>query len=390
MKKNWLNSNLCTGCSACSDKCPTKAIIMSEDETGSRKPDISLEKCISCNLCKKICPNYNPIQYSVYDKKAYIACYKNYTVSKKSASGGIFAALACHFLSMDNGVVYGAAIVYENNSIICKHIRVDKETELHRLQGTKYFQSRMDGIYDRVKEDLNSGKRVLFSGTSCQVASLRNYIGKAEELYTVDLVCHGVPKDNIVRDYLSFLGKKYNGKVVDLTFRSKEVLFHRKPMPYVLNITFENDKKTKFTKTILRPKSAFYSLFMSRAGYRESCYNCQYATLQKPGDLTLGDFRPNKDEEDKLNLNLNEHYSSIFVHNQRGQDMLNAISSETIMYEIPMNEMLMHHLNMQKPSAITKDGKVFLDLYSKGGFSKLQRRVSYNYLKSQIKSLIRI
>jgi coenzyme F420-reducing hydrogenase beta subunit len=388
MKKNWLNSDLCTGCSACSDKCPTKAITMSEDETGCRKPDIDLEKCISCNLCKKICPNYNPLSYSAFDKKTYIAFYKNRAVSIKSASGGIFAALAHYFLSTGNGVVYGAAIVFEDASVVCKHIRIEKETELQRLQGTKYFQSRMDGIYDQVKNDLSSGKRVLFSGTSCQVASLRNFVGEAEGLYTVDLVCHGVPKDNIVRSYLLFLNKKYKGKVVDISFRSKEVIFHKKPMPYVLNITFENDKNVKFKKTIIRPKSTFYSLFMSRAGYRESCYNCKYATLEKPGDLTLGDFRPNKQETEQMALDLNEHYSSVFIHNQKGQELLNAISFDTITYEIPMDEMLKHHLNMQAPSAITNDGKRFLGLYVQGGFSKLQRRVSLNYLKAQIKSLI--
>lgn len=361
---------------------------MSDDDSGCRKPDIDLGKCISCNLCKKICPNYNPLSYLAFDKKAYIAYYKNRNVSVKSSSGGIFAALACHFLSLDNGVVYGATIVCENGSIVCKHVRVDKETELQRLQGTKYIQSRMDGIYEVIKKDLASGKRVLFSGTSCQVASLRNYIGKADGLYAVDLVCHGVPKDRMVRDYLHFLNRKYKGKVIDISFRSKEVFYHDKPMPYVLNITFEDNKNVTFTKTIIRPKSAFYSLFMSRAGYRESCYNCKYASLQKPGDLTLGDFRPNKQEIVQLGLDQNEHYSSVFVHNQRGQELLNAISADTNMYEIPMDAMLKHHLNMQVPSAITKDGKHFLELYLKGGFAKLQRQVDFSILKAKIKSLI--
>ena len=228
----------------------------------------------------------------------------------------------------------------------------------------------------------------MFSGTSCQVASLRNFVGDVDGLYTVDLVCHGVPKDSIVRDYLLFLSRKYKGKVVDISFRSKKFLFHKKPMPYVLNVTFEDDKETIFTKTIIRPRSAFYSLFMSRAGYRESCYYCKYASLEKPGDLTLGDFRPTNQEIDQLNLEQNEHYSSVFVHNQKGQKLLDAISTDAIMYEIPMDEMLKHHYNMNKPSVITNDGKILLDLYLKGGFPKLQRRVDINFLKAQIKSLI--
>ena len=357
---------------------------MSDDDSGCRKPDIDLGKCISCNLCKKICPNYNPLSYLEFDKKAYIAYYKNHSISAKSSSGGIFAALARHFL-IDNGVVYGATIVSENGSIVCKHVRIDKETELQRLQGTKYIQSRMDGIYDEVKKDLASGKKILFSGTSCQVASLRNYVGEADDLYTVDLVCHGVPKNTIVRDYFSYLEKKNKGHIIDVSFRSKEIIYHGKSMPYVLTIKFESDKHDTFIKKIIRPNSSFYSLFMSRAGYRESCYNCRYASLQKPGDITLGDFRPSASERTIYNLKQNEYYSSVFVHSERGKVLLNAVSSETMIYEIPMDEMLKHHLNMQTSSAITQEGVKFLDIYTKGGFKKLQKHIYYNNLRVKVK-----
>jgi coenzyme F420-reducing hydrogenase beta subunit len=135
-----------------------------------------------------------------------VAFYKDTKCSIKSSSGGLFVALAKSILAKQ-GIVYGAAMVYDNHVLECRHIRVEDEKDLYLLQGSKYVQSRMSGIYTQVKKDLTSGKTVLFSGTSCQVASMRNFVGAQERLFTVDLVCHGVPQDKIYNDYIDFIEK---------------------------------------------------------------------------------------------------------------------------------------------------------------------------------------
>lgn len=382
MKDNWLNTDLCTGCGACADKCPVHCISI-VDDGGCRKPDINLDKCVKCNQCKKVCPNFTPALNAEPARKTFIAYYKEHGVSDRSSSGGLFAALATHILSQ-NGVVYGATISFENQVLICKHIRIDDVNDLHLLQGSKYVQSRTDGIYAKVKSDLSAGKLVLFSGTSCQVASLRNFVGKQERLFTVDLVCHGVPKDKIYNDYIDFIGKKYDGCVENIAFRSKDIRYRNKLMPYTIQVKIRKKDSTLVSKAFVRPRSSFYRLFSNRAGYRSSCYQCKYSSLIKSSDITLGDFLPRASEISKYGLNARVHYSSVFVHTNKGRELLESISESIWKFELPIEEMLSHHLNMQHPSVISEEGKKYLSIYDKGGFNKLHSYVVYENCRNDI------
>ena len=386
MNKNWLNTDMCTGCGACSDKCPVNCISM-VDDGGCRKPDIDLEKCLNCNQCKKVCPNFIPVSNLEPAKKSFIACYKVRDIAIKSSSGGMFAALANYILSI-KGVVYGATMSYTDNTLICKHIRIDNKKDISLLQGSKYVQSRLDGIYTEVKRDLSAGKIVLFSGTSCQVASLRNFVGHHDCLYTVDLVCHGVPKDKLFYDYVHFLEKKFDGKVESIAFRTKEIFHHGIPMLYTIQAKLRKEDSTVIAKNFIRPKSSFYRLFSNRAGYRESCYQCKYASTLKPSDLTLGDFRPSATEIVQYGLNPTEHYSSVFLHSPKGSELLEAIDGTIWSCEMPLNEMLKHHLNMQHPSILTEAGKKYYNIYLRGGFRKLNNYVFWENFKNRSKGSI--
>lgn len=382
MKDNWLNTDLCTGCGACADKCPVGCISMLDD-SGCMKPDIDIDKCVNCNQCKKVCPNYTS---SFNDKPAectYVSFLKDTKFSMKSSSGGVFVAIARYILSKQ-GVVYGAAMVYFNKVLMCRHIRVADEKELHLLQGSKYVQSRMGGIYTQVKKDLTSGKTVLFSGTSCQIASLRNFVGKQERLFTVDLVCHGVPKNKIYNDYIEFLEKKYDGCVENISFRSKEIKYRNKLVPYTIQVKIRKKDSTLLSMAFVRPKSSYYRLFSNRAGYRTSCYQCKYSSLVKPSDITLGDFLPRSSEISRYGLNANLHYSSVFVHTPKGKDLFDSISESIWKLELPIEEMLSHHLNMQHPSVITDEGKKYFYIYEKGGFNKLHSYIVYENLRDDI------
>ena len=169
MKVDSLTSNQCFGCAACMDKCPTHAIYMMEDKEGNRRATIDDALCVQCGLCTKVCPNFHDVELSLFKKEAYVGFAKETQLIKKSSSGGIFAILARRVLGQ-GGLVYGAAMIYENNQLVCRHIRVDNVHDLPLLQGSKYVQSRTDGIFTLVKKDLSDGRLVLFSGTSCQVA----------------------------------------------------------------------------------------------------------------------------------------------------------------------------------------------------------------------------
>lgn len=386
MKDNWLNTDLCTGCGACADKCPLGCISMIDD-SGCMKPDIDIDKCVNCNQCKKVCPNYTS-SFNVRPAQCtYVSFHIDTKYSIKSSSGGLFVAFA-RFILAKQGVVYGAAMVYDNKILRCRHIRVADEKELHLLQGSKYVQSRMDGIYIQVKKDLTSGKIVLFSGTSCQVASLRNFVGNQERLLTIDLVCHGVPKDKVYNDYIDFIEKKYDGRVENIAFRSKEIRFRNKLIPYTIQVKIRKKDTTLLSKAFVRPKSSYYRLFSNRAGYRTSCYQCKYSSLVKSSDITLGDFLPRASEISRYGLNASVHYSSVFVHTNKGKELLDSISDSIWKLEFPIEEMLSHHLNMQHPSVISDEGKKYLNIYEKGGFKKLHSYVVYENYRNDIRNFV--
>lgn len=387
-KIDQLTSSQCCGCAACMDRCPAHAISMKEDNDGNRRAFIEDGCCIDCGQCARVCPFFKKEQNSDSDKKAYVAAANDKELTYKSSSGGIFTILA-HKIIEKGGVVYGAAMMCENENIVCKHIRVDNFKQLTLLQGSKYVQSRTDGIYTLVKKDLQEGRLVLFSGTSCQVASIKSFIGNNTLLLTVDLVCHGVPKDRLFRDYITYLETDNQFHLIDISFRSKGKIFNGKEDLYALTLQGKTKTSNIVSKIIRSKKSAYCSLFFNKAGYRDSCYHCQYTTLQKPGDITLGDFSPRQNEIEHYAFDTKEHYSSIIVHTDKGAELIADTANMITATELPMKTMLEHHFNLKEPSKITQTGRELYHVYMEGGFAKLQKKINMRYTKYCIKTFIK-
>lgn len=385
MTVNSITSEQCCGCAACMEKCPVHAIGMMDDLNGNRRTIVSENLCIQCGLCAKVCPHFYEAECSSFEKQAYVGFANCKSLIKKSSSGGIFAILAQHVICQ-GGCVYGAAMVYEGETLVCKHIRIDSLQSLSLLQGSKYVQSRTDGIYSMVSKDLSEGKLVLFSGTSCQVASLKRFVGDKDLLFTVDLVCHGVPKDRVFRDYVTYLEKKHQCRIIDMSFRCKEKKFYGKEEMFILSFQCKKSACQVEKKVVHNRKSAYYNLFLSKAGYRDSCYHCKYATLQKPADLTLGDFLPRKNEIEQYGFSSSEHYSSIIVHNEKGEALIESVKNELVIHHLSMDEMLKHHHNLKTPSVPTLFGKKMYKVYLEKGFVGLQKKVDIKYMKFLIKA----
>lgn len=382
-----LNSEECTGCCACADICPVEAISMRIDALGSRRPQLNSERCVSCGKCKRICPQISSSIIEGGEKIAYIGICDISRLYEKSSSGGIFAAVAYPFLER-GGIVYGAAINYQDGLIKCQHTRITTIKELYRIQGSKYVQSKMDGVYKQVKDDLRGGKMVLFSGTSCQVDAIKKYIGEHDNLYTIDLVCHGVPKDKIFNDYIDYIESKYKTKIEDVSFRVKNHSSLWSKSSYVLKLTSRRGMGFRYF-FIPKDKSAYFKLFLTRAGYRESCYHCKYASLKKASDLTLGDFRPSSMEKRRYSLCDNKTYSSIIVHNTKGKTLLGYGKSMISVIPMELDEMVKHHSNLQRPSSMSDSGKQMLGIYLQKGIPALQHQIDRGYLKEQIINIIK-
>lgn len=196
----------CCGCEVCVNVCPQKCIKMVEDEEGFRYLDIDYKKCIDCGLCEKRCPVLKEAKKDYIESLEFYAGYnKNDEILKQSSSGGIFWLLAQNIIK-NNGIVYG---VIQNSTYDVCFQRATNLEECTKFRGSKYLQAKVNGIYRLVKEDLDKGCKVLFSGTPCQIAGLYNYLNKKyDNLYTCDVVCHGVPSNKVYRKFIEYIEQK--------------------------------------------------------------------------------------------------------------------------------------------------------------------------------------
>ena len=273
------NYHDCTGCSACQNSCPHGAIAMHINEVGFLYPDIDKVKCTDCGLCRKICPQNNDRNCENRAPYTYL-CWDNDIISRLNSSSGGFFSVIARFVLREGGIVCGAAY---DDEMLLKHSIIEKECDLHKLQGSKYIQSEIGDSYESVKKVLKVGRWVYFVGTPCQVAGLKAFLRHDyDTLITSDLICHGVPSAKLFLQQIRSLEKKYKSKITDFKFRSKK----RFGQGYDCEVHLNSGYK-KFLCAELIPY--FYG-FWYNLTLRESCYQCKYANVNRTGDITLGDF----------------------------------------------------------------------------------------------------
>ena len=191
----------CCGCNACVQSCPKKCIVMARDEEGFLYPEVDYSQCVECGLCEKACPILNAEKKQDMVLKCYVAYAKDESIRLQSSSGGVFTLLAEAILQKQ-GIVFGASL---DENMQVKHISIDNVADLSLLRGSKYVQSDIGNTYIEVKKNLENGRQVLFSGTACQIAGLKQYLRKDfENLYTIDILCHGVPSPKVWDLYLQW------------------------------------------------------------------------------------------------------------------------------------------------------------------------------------------
>lgn len=271
-----LDSKQCTGCSACYNACPINAIIMVEDERGFIVPKVDENKCRNCGYCSNICPALNP-RFINSDKQYCLAIMAEDEIRKNSASGGVFPVLAEYIISI-GGYVCGAIW---NESFGVEHCIINRVEDIYKLQGSKYVQSSINKIYKDIEKLLQEDKFVLFTGTPCQVDALLHYLGRDyEKLYTMEILCEGVPSQKIFQDYLNttFKGRK----IANIKLRDKE------DNGWGINNTVEFVDGTK--QKMIMQNSMWFQGFLRFYLNRDSCYQCQYNKKRRVADLTAGDF----------------------------------------------------------------------------------------------------
>lgn len=361
------NKNQCCGCTACFSICPKSAITMKYDEEGFLYPEIDSSLCVECGMCKSVCAFQNG-----YEKRPVIVGYalkhKDADTRMKSRSGGAFAGLADYILSL-GGAVYGA--VY-NSDFSVSHFRCTDKKDLHKIQGVKYIQSELDDTFSSVKNDLKDGRYVLFSGTSCQTAGLLAYLKNTDtsKLYTVDLICHGVPNNKIWQEFLRWNERKYKGKITNATFRDKAYGWK----PHFESVTINGEKhKTK----------KFSLMFYENDILRPSCYECRYASLDRAGDFTLGDFWGIENQFEDFS---DETGCSLFLINtERGNDLFSKIENNFILKEADVVKAAKSNPNLRHPTYLPENRDYFWNLYKNNSFDSVMRIYSRKIFISRVK-----
>lgn len=356
----------CSGCSLCSLICPYHSISMKEDKEGFLQPTIDKDTCVECGACYNMCPckeeskiEVNPVYYTgaISDKH----------LLKKSSSGGVFIALATYIIEQ-GGFVCGCVFNFQMEAV---HICTNKLEDVKRMMGSKYVQSNISLCLLEVRGLLKDGKTVLFTGTACQVAAIKNYTKNHPNLFCVDILCHGVPSPLYLKKYVDHLEKKHKGKLVNLEFRNKEKLGWGSEHRTYYEI--ENDCGVKGYRPNL---PAYFCAFFWGLNLRESCYHCKFTGVNRISDITLGDFWGYWTYFKK---SFPEGISIISVNREKGRNLLAGIENLfDFKYELKQKDAIGTNTNFYHPTIkpFTRDS--FYDGIHEKDYCSLSYRVFLN------------
>ena len=315
----------CSSCAACANICARSAISMQLDAEGFFRPVIDAEKCVECGACERVCPwnklveNPNVADVSPKTLAAYA---KDESVRLQSSSGGLFTVLAERILD-EGGVVIGAALTAPTR---VGHIVIDNKADLAKLRGSKYVQADVGLVYRAARSLLRSGRKVLFSGTPCQVAGLYEVLGHAAAsaaLFTVDIVCHGSPSVKVFEKYVHEMEKMDNSTLENINFRDKSDGWSS----YALLHWFKSGK----TVSVRHDRSKYMRLFLSRICQNLSCDDCYYRKLPRVADITLGDYWGISEYHPEMNDN--KGTSVVLLNTVHGKDLFDSVTDKVVQCE---------------------------------------------------------
>lgn len=304
----------CTGCAACYNVCSHQAISMVEGVNGHLFPEINADNCVNCKLCVKTCPNNNTPEFQT-PIASYVATAIDGQEAVTSTSAGIASVFARYFI-VNGGFVYGSC-GWDCQHV--RHIRVASLEDIEKLKGSKYVQSAIENNYAHVKSDLDNGFKVLFVGTPCQIAGLYGYLRKKyDNLYTVDLICHGVPSQKMFTEALHDYLPQVDLSQIRVDFRKKE------KGKSLYGLFVRNNDGRRLYRSVF-PNNEYIVGFLYGLFYRESCYQCHFTHPERVSDVTIGDYW---DKEKKIALkNSVNGLSMVIVNTQKGELMVEKCSS---------------------------------------------------------------
>lgn len=317
----------CCGCNACAQRCPKNSITLVADTEGFLYPKINAESCIDCGLCEKVCPVINSNNQSQKPFKVIAAINPNENIRKNSSSGGIFTLLAEQIIK-DHGVVFGAK--FDKNWQVI-HDYAETTDELAKFRGSKYVQSKIGNNFILAEKFLKEGRKVLFSGTPCQIAGLKLFLRKEyTNLFTIDIICHGVPSPKIWDLYLKTICK--NTKDIEtINFRNK--VSGWKNYSFHVEFKAKNFSKGKGAITPINQifhNNIFMKGFLANIYLRPSCYKCPCKPGKSRSDITIGDYWGGNIQNPEMD---DDKGTSIILYHSTKFSSFNFTQSKEIPYQ---------------------------------------------------------
>ena len=379
--KEICDINKCTGCNLCVSVCPKNCIQFKKEYNGHIYPLIDESKCIECNKCAKTCIA-NQGEISKYEAifGCYAAWHKDSIEQYESASGGLATAISRSILKQ-GGKVYGCAW---NNKLEAIHIGIDSEEDLERLRKSKYSLSKISKeLFEEIKSEVNSGRLCLFIGVACQCDAIRKYIKSIpNNLIIIDLLCHGGASPILFSHHIKYLTNKHKLKDINnITFRGGD---------YDCRIALRHNNEVKYYGWQFEDE--YFFGFMSHVIYRESCFNCQYASKKRVGDITLADFW-GLDENLVKKFNFQKKgVNLLLINTEKGEKIFDAIKPEINLIERPIEEAIAGNETLQCPTPKPEKYDLFWQNMKQHSFEKSMHitfKKEYNAFKiNKIKNRI--
>ena len=363
----------CCGCGVCAIMCPKSAIKMIPDDLGFLYPIIDHSICINCGLCERICHFKQADRYKSKAEPSFWAVRnKDIDELSKSRSGSAFSAFSDYILEHD-GVVYGAAF---NDDFKVIHKRAVTKDERDLMRGSKYVQSDSSIILKDIIADLKKGHTVLYSGTGCQVAGVKSCVPNSyqERLFTVDIVCHGVPSPKLFNDYIEYCKKKYGKEISKFEFRDKTRVGWS---GHEESLTFSTGGK--------HYDNIYTKIFYSNAFFRDSCYNCPYASIFRTSDITLADYWGWEKIDSSFNSD-NKGCSLVLVNTIKGESLFEKVSDSLSTIKTTKELSLQRNLKEPTPMPIIRD--VYIKYFLNHSFDCFVKRYINVTLLNRFRNLI--
>lgn len=353
---NVCKENQCAGCMSCIDICPEKAITI-VDSIEYMNAVIDEKRCVKCGACYKVCQKNHSAELR-YPQKCFQG-WGNKNTRETSSSGGFGQEIMRAFLQNGGAV---AACKLEDGDF--KFTLFEDESKVADYIGSKYVKSNPLGIYQIVKKELKSGKRILFIGLPCQVSAMRNFVNDNRNLYTIDLICHGSPSVKILQQAIQEYGYHLS-EIETIYFRHSNCFAIETPTIHIVPEGVQDRYTLAFLKGLC---------------YTENCYSCHYAQTERVGDLTIGDSWGTE-----LNSELSKGVSLILCQTEKGKKMLDLMNFN--FYNVDFEKAIQSNHQLRHPSDLPQAREKFFEDLRRG--TSFKKAVFNAYPKICIKQNVK-